>query len=317
MSSERSIKSRWGSSSRDGNRQQQRQQRSNNNGHGFAVSDEDAVKALLFSAEQRSREREGRSNDRGDPRGGRFSGRDDRRNHSNNNGRSRGSDHSRNENYGHYGPSNDNNINDGYERKRKRFSDRENDSEPHRVEDDDKPTRSNNEDAKPTPEVKPNFGLSGALSKDTRTGNVYKGVVLKFKEPPEGRTPNTQWRLYVFKPNNKNNDGKNDDLVETLHMSKQSAYLFGRNADVCDVVLLHPSLSSQHAVLQYRAVPNTEGKLSCRPYIMDLESTNGTFLNKIRIDAARYYELKKGDVLTFGASTREYVFLTEHTTSVK
>jgi smad nuclear-interacting protein 1 len=48
---------------------------------------------------------------------------------------------------------------------------------------------------------------------------------------------------------------------------------------------------------------------------MDLESTNGTFLNGIKIDPARYYQLKKGDVLTFGASTREYVLLTENTTS--
>ena len=30
----------------------------------------------------------------------------------------------------------------------------------------------------------------------------------------------------------------------------------------------------------------------------------------------RYYELKKGDVIKFGASTREYVLLTENTTSL-
>lgn len=28
---------------------------------------------------------------------------------------------------------------------------------------------------------KPNFGLTGALAKDTRTGNVYKGVQLKVR----------------------------------------------------------------------------------------------------------------------------------------
>ena len=31
-----------------------------------------------------------------------------------------------------------------------------------------------------------------------------------------------------------------------------------------------------------------------RPYIIDLESTNGTYVNNNRIDAARYYELKEG-----------------------
>ena len=30
-----------------------------------------------------------------------------------------------------------------------------------------------------------------------------------------------------------------------------------------------------------------------RPYIIDLESTNGTYVNNKRIDAARYVELKE------------------------
>ena len=150
---------------------------------------------------------------------------------------------------------------------------------------------------------KPDFGLSGALLGDTsgKGGTIYKGVVLKFQEPLEARTPNTQWRLYIF---------KDDKQIDTLHIAKQSAYLVGRNKDVADILVAHPSLSSQHAVIQYRALPNKEtGKLSCQPYLLDLESTNGSFINGIRIDPARYYQLKKGDVLKFGASTREYVLL--------
>ena len=155
---------------------------------------------------------------------------------------------------------------------------------------------------------KPNFGLSGALAKDDTKGNTYKGVLLKFSEPPEARAPNTQWRFYVF---------KGDEQTDTLHVSKQSAYLFGRNTDVCDIVLLHGSCSSQHAVMQYRALPNKEtGRLQCQPYLMDLESTNGTFINGVQLDAARYYQLKKGDVLKFGASTREYVLLSANTKSI-
>jgi smad nuclear-interacting protein 1 len=171
-----------------------------------------------------------------------------------------------------------------------------------RENDRDKPGRdAADSDPDPANKVKPDFGLSGALSKDVKTGNVYKGVLLKFREPPEARAPNTLWRLYVY---------KGDDLVETLHVNRQSAYLFGRHADVCDVVLHHASCSTQHAVLQYRAVlhPATQ-LLHCQPYLMDLESTNGTFLNGVRLDSARYYQLKAGDVLRFGASTREYVFL--------
>jgi smad nuclear-interacting protein 1 len=162
----------------------------------------------------------------------------------------------------------------------------------------------------PLEKQKANFGLSGALASNDGTGagggkHVYKGVTLKFQEPPEARTPNTLWRFYVF---------KGDEEVDTLHVARQSAYLFGRHPDICDVILAHPSCSTQHAVLQYRAVPNAEGKISCQPYLLDLESTNGSFINGVRIDSARYYQLKKGDVVRFGSSTREYVLLTADTT---
>jgi smad nuclear-interacting protein 1 len=48
---------------------------------------------------------------------------------------------------------------------------------------------------------KPNFSPSGNLAAET---NIFKGVVLKYHEPPEGRKPvasgkNGGWRLYVFK----------------------------------------------------------------------------------------------------------------------
>lgn len=47
------------------------------------------------------------------------------------------------------------------------------------------------------------------------------------------------------------------------------------------------------------------------PYIIDLASANGTFLNNKQIDPQRYYELMEKDVLKFGFSTREYVLLHE------
>lgn len=46
-----------------------------------------------------------------------------------------------------------------------------------------------------------------------------------------------------------------------------------------------------------------------RPYIMDLGSTNGTWLNGERVEAAHYYELLESDMLRFGNSSREYVLL--------
>ena len=48
----------------------------------------------------------------------------------------------------------------------------------------------------PVEKEKPNFGLSGALTEDT---NTFKGVVIKYNEPPEARIPKRKWRLYPFK----------------------------------------------------------------------------------------------------------------------
>ena len=48
-----------------------------------------------------------------------------------------------------------------------------------------------------------------------------------------------------------------------------------------------------------------------RPYIIDLQSANGTLLNNERIEAQRYIELREGDCLKFGESTREYILLVE------
>jgi len=156
------------------------------------------------------------------------------------------------------------------------------------------------------PKEKANFGVSGALAKDEETGRLYNGVMLKFSEPAEARTPMTKWRLYVFR------EGDGDDPIQTLHISKQSAYLFGRDKKVADILVEHPSLSKQHCVLQYRAVKDKkDGKLRCKPYLMDLGSTNGTLLNGSKLDDARYYELREQDVIKLGESTREYVLLAD------
>ncbi|KAF9971607.1 Smad nuclear-interacting protein 1 [Actinomortierella ambigua] len=150
---------------------------------------------------------------------------------------------------------------------------------------------------------KPNFGLSGALAEETNTVN---GTVLKYNEPPEARKPTKRWRLYVFK------DGKE---VNVLHIHRQSAFLFGRDRNVADVAIDHPSCSKQHAVLQFRQIVETDQigqtKRATKPFIIDLESANGTFVNGSQVPPTRYYELKLSDVLKFGASTREYVLLHE------
>ncbi|CAG8771514.1 1670_t:CDS:1, partial [Acaulospora morrowiae] len=85
---------------------------------------------------------------------------------------------------------------------------------------------------------------------------------------------------------------------------------------VADIPIDHPSCSSQHAVLQFRQVAITdtetgEQKTDIKPYIIDLESTNSTFVNKKPIPTSRYVELRAYDEINFGFSTRDYVLLHE------
>lgn len=150
---------------------------------------------------------------------------------------------------------------------------------------------------------KPNFEVSGKLAEET---NTYKGIVIKYAEPPEARKPKKRWRLYPF---------KGEESMKVMHIHRQSAYLLGRDRRVADIPIDHPSCSKQHAVLQFRLVNYTrengsEGR-RIRPYIIDLGAANGTYLNNKRIDAERYVELMEKDVLKFGFSTREYVVLTD------
>lgn len=63
-------------------------------------------------------------------------------------------------------------------------------------------------------------------------------------------------------------------------------------------------------LVEYTRADGTIGR-RVRPYIIDLGSGNGTFLNNQRIEPQRYYELKEKDVLKFGFSSREYVLLHE------
>lgn len=146
----------------------------------------------------------------------------------------------------------------------------------------------------PVEKEEPNFEASGLLAVED---NAKNGVPLKFVLPPEARTPTIKWRFYCFT--------KGTDVPKILHVSKMPGYLFGKDRRVVDIPTDHQTCSKQHAVLHFRAGPDG----GVRPYIMDLESINGTFLNGKKIEAARYNELREKDVLKFGLSSREFVLL--------
>ncbi|KAJ5953650.1 hypothetical protein N7454_000546 [Penicillium verhagenii] len=161
----------------------------------------------------------------------------------------------------------------------------------------------------PLPEKqKPNYKNSGRLAAETNTVQVEggEGIVLKYHEPPEARKPPAKepWRLYVF---------KGEDLLEMVELNERSCWLIGRERAVVDFPLDHPSCSKQHAALQFRYVEKRNeygdriGKV--KPYLLDLESSNGSTVNKEPIPAGRYVEVMDKDVMGFGTSTREYVLM--------
>ncbi|KAJ6525302.1 SMAD/FHA domain-containing protein [Mycena vulgaris] len=171
--------------------------------------------------------------------------------------------------------------------------------------------RSGSRSVSPASKAKPDFAPSGLLAAETNTVKAVNGdsTVLKYNEPPEARKPVLGWRLYVF---------KGSEQVELLHIHRQSAYLIGRDRLVADIAVDHPSCSKQHAVIQYRFIQQKDefgvSKGSVKPFIIDLESTNGTHVNDEAIPVSRYYELKASDVIKFGQSTREYVLLHDEAT---
>jgi len=162
------------------------------------------------------------------------------------------------------------------------------------------------------PKQEPDFAPSGKLSKANETqqdGSKPAQAAVKYSEPADARAPDKAWRLYVF---------KGEEQLDPIRINKQSHYVFGRDHQVAHIPVDHPSCSKQHAVLQFRQKEAMllDGRVAImiKPYIIDLESTNGTFINNEKIEGAKYYELLEKDVIKFGFSSREYVILHDEST---
>lgn len=131
-------------------------------------------------------------------------------------------------------------------------------------------------------------------------------TTLKYHEPPEARKPlpRDQWKLFVF---------KGGDVVDTIDLNLKSCWLVGRDSGVADVMAEHPSISKQHAVVQFRYTEKRNefddkvGRI--KPYLLDLDSANGTVLNDGAVPPSRYLELRNKDMILFGHSAREYIVM--------
>ena len=88
-------------------------------------------------------------------------------------------------------------------------------------------------------------------------------------------------------------------IIDTIYLADKVYYTLGRQHDIVDIPMDHPSISRVHAVLNYR----NDGSLM----LLDLNSAQGTYLNKSICEKNVYHRVYVGDIIKFGASTRKYI----------
>ena len=91
---------------------------------------------------------------------------------------------------------------------------------------------------------------------------------------------------------------KCDDLIYKLEKINN---IIGRDTN-CTIVLNHPSISKQHAKIEYDIQTSNA-------FLTDLNSTHGTFINNMKLNKNQSIKLKSGDVINFGQSDIKYVYL--------
>jgi len=112
-----------------------------------------------------------------------------------------------------------------------------------------------------------------------------------FQPPSWARRPKLhQCGLEVYK------QGKLVAVIKDINRKKCT--IFGRNKSMCDVGLEHPSISRQHGAILHGSSGNI--------YILDLGSSHGTTCNHKKLHGKKRQVLADGDIIRFGASSREY-----------
>ena len=91
---------------------------------------------------------------------------------------------------------------------------------------------------------------------------------------------------------------KSDELIYKLD---KISNIIGRDTN-CTIVLNHPSISKQHAKIEYDVKTNNA-------FLTDLNSTHGTFINDMKLNQNQSIKLNSRDVLNFGQSDIKYVYL--------
>ena len=95
--------------------------------------------------------------------------------------------------------------------------------------------------------------------------------------------------------------------MEEIDLAKRDHTLFGRDETTVDVILQHPSISRQHAVVQYGKHGDGRDGQTQGMFVYDLGSTHGTHVNRKMLQPKMFHRLQIGDMVCFGESSRQYI----------
>lgn len=84
-------------------------------------------------------------------------------------------------------------------------------------------------------------------------------------------------------------------------LNARSFYLIGKDSE-SHIKVNHYSCSRYHCVIQFLKKDN-----EVIPYILDLKSTNGTFINENKIESGKYIKLNNFDVINLGQSKTDFI----------
>ena len=141
----------------------------------------------------------------------------------------------------------------------------------------------------PIPE-QPNWNIVSLYTDRQLICNDHK---TKFFIPFDSTEPDQGWRLFLF------HDNTDEEQMLPL---EQSTYLIGREK-YCDVCLSQMSVSRQHCAIQFRRPKSDEensNTIDAVPYIFDINSKYGTFVNDEKIPSSCFYQLFHEDKIRFG-----------------
>lgn len=151
---------------------------------------------------------------------------------------------------------------------------------------------------------KPCFIPSGILYKinnaNSNNNSENKKIQYKFSEPIDSSLPSKLKNYYIL-------IFDKEIFIKKIKLKNKSFFLFGKEETISDIVINDKTCSRQHSLIQFRnTTRNSESKIL--PYLIDLNSQNGTYLNRNKIESDKYYQLLNDDILNFGRLGMDFIF---------